>query len=341
MSTIQEAMENPGKLKTKKPPAVKVIDIVVPSIKKVKLTAKKEDIDQTAADIRGYLAEIPIHMADLVGRMREIQSATLEEWLIRTDEFRKLEDEVLSHLNADGGPLLTAARQAYALAMVETLLADKKAVIETIKGGGKSRLPSLIKAGILEPTKEPKYDIVVKVYGDSYKVIGGRDFALKIAETLSDKASKAAKAAHDKYHDAVAGLKAQTTITVVELLARKPGKFFLEVPDVKDEEKFLPGGTILAESDGKAIQVVTAVGHFSRIMEEIKKAATFISIESLSQERLNLVKRLPEDAFRRIRILHAVLRRGLAAEFASQKPTVLAVPKKILVAADVQPATLH
>jgi len=330
MTTIREAMESPGTLKKKKSPAVKVIDITVPSIKKVKLTAKKEEIDQAATDIREYLAGIPEHMNDLVGRVREIHGATIEEWLIRSDELRKLEDEVLSHLNADMGPLLTAARQAYTLAMVSTLPADKKAVVETINGGGKSRLPGLIRAGVLELTKEPKYDITVRVYGETYKVIGGRDFALKIAETLSEKAAKAAKAAHDRYHCAVAELKAQATITVVQLLARKPGKFFLAVPDVKEGEKFLPGGTLIAESDGKAIQVIAAVGHFSRIMEEIRKAVVFISIDSLSQERLNLVKRLPEDTFRRIRILHAVLRRGLAAEFACQKPTVSTRPTEAL-----------
>ncbi|MBU2081961.1 hypothetical protein KKH14_00855 [Patescibacteria group bacterium] len=330
MNSLKDAMDGAGKLKTKKTPtAVKIIDITVPKIKQVRPTAKREEINRVAEDVRQYLATIPGHMADLVGRVREIHGATIEEWLIRSDELRKLEDEVLSHLNADMGPLLTAARQAYALAMVSTLPADKKAVTETIKGGGKSRLPGLIRAGILEPTNEPKYDIVVKVYGDSYKIVGGKDFALQIAEGLSDGASKAAKAAHDRYHNAVAEMKSQATISIVQLLARRPGKFFLNVSDLKDGEKFLPGGTLIAESDGKAIQVVAAVGHFSRIMEEIRKAVVFTSIDSLSQERLNLVKRLPEDTFRRIRILHAILRRGLVAEFAGQKPTVSA-PSKIM-----------
>jgi len=322
---MKEAFDEKKEMKAKKIPAVKAIDITVPKIKQVRATAKREEIDRVAEDVRQYLTTIPEHMADLVGRIREIQSASLEEWLIRAEELRKLEDEVLSHLNADAGPLLTAARQAYALAMVRTLPADKKAVVETIKGGGKSRLPGLIRVGVLEPTKEPKYDIVVKVYGDSYKIVGGREFAIHIAESLSGGASKAAKAAHDHYHGAAAELKAQATISIVELLARKPGKFFLAVPDVKDENKFLPGGVLLAESDGKMIQALKTVGHFSRIMEDIIKTKTFVSIESLNQGRLDLAKRLSEDVFRRIRILHAILRRGLTAEFASQKPATLAI----------------
>lgn len=341
-STMQEAIDGAGKLKAKKVPAVKVIDITVPKIKAVQPTAKREEIDRVAEDVRQYLAGIPEHMAGLVGRIREIQGASPEERLIRSEELKKLEDEALLHLNADKGPLLTAACQAYALAMVATLPVDKKAVAETIKGGGKSRLPGLIRVGILEPIKEPKYDIVVKVYGESYKVIGGREFALKVAETLSNGAAKAAKVAYDRYHGAVAELKTQATITVVELLRRKSGKFFLAVPDLKEGKKFLPGGALLAESDGKTVQVRQAVGHFARIMEEITKAVVFISIESLSQERLNLAKRLPDDAFRRIRILHAVLRRGLTAEFARQKPAVPAtVPVEIFVAANVQSATVH
>ncbi len=342
MKTLKDALENPGTLKTKKIPAVKVIDMTVPKIKQVRPTAKREEINRVAEDVRKYLAEIPAHMTDLVGRIREIQGASLEEWLIRTDEFRKLEDEVLSHLNADAGPLLTAARQAYALAMVQTLPADKKAVAETIKGGGKSRLPGLIRVGVLEPAEEAKkYEVTVRVYGDSYKVVGSKEFGMKIADALSGGAAKAAKAAHDWYHGAVAELKGQATISIVELLARKPGKFFLNVPDLKDGEKFLPGGALLAESDGKMIHTSKAVGHFSRIMEEIRKAVVFISVDSLSQERLNLVKRLPEDTFRRIRILHAILRRGLAAEFASQKPTVSARPAEAFAVADMQSASVH
>ena len=346
MKTLKDALENPGTLKTKKIPAVKAIDISVPKIKQVRATAKREEINRVAEDVRQYLAGIPSHMMDLVGRIREIQGASLEEWLIRSDELRKLEDEVLSHLNADKGPLLTAACQAYALAMVSTLPADKKAVVETIKGGGKSRLPGLIRAGVLEPTKEPKYDIVIKVYGDTYKIVGGREFAIHIAETLSEKAGKAAKAAYDQYHSSVAELKAQATITVVQLLARKPGKFFLKVPDLKEEDKFLPGGVLLAESDGKMIHVSEAVGHFSRVMGEIIKAEAFVSVDSLSQARVGLTKRLPEDAFRRIRIMHAILRRGLAAEFASQKPTAPVRPAEALAVeafavADMQSASVH
>jgi len=341
MDNMKDALENPGTLKTKKPPAVKVIDIKVPSIKKVQVTAKKEEIDRVAEDIRRYLAEIPEHMMNLVGRIREIQEAPYEKWILQADELRKLEDEVLSHLNTEKGSLLTAACQAYARAMVATLPADKRAVIETIKGGEKSRLPGLIKIGILEPTKDPQYDIFVKVYGDSYKVVGGRDFALQIAEKLSDGASCAAKAAHDQYHGIVESLKAQATISVVKLLARKPGKFFLAVPDVKDEDKFLPGGALLAEGDGETVQAVAAIGHFSKVMSEIIEAETFVSVGSLGQERVVLAKRLPEDAFRRIRILHAVLRRGLAAEFARQKPTIPAVSTETRVVADVQSATVH
>jgi len=299
MDNMKDAIEGAGKLKAKKPAAVKTIDISVPKIKQVRPTAKREEINRVAEDVRKYLAEIPSHMMDLVGRIRDIFAASLEEWLIRSDELRKLEDEVLSHLNADPGPLLTAARQAYALAMVSTLPADKKGVAETIKGGGKSRLPGLIRVGVLEPTKEPKYDIVVKVYGDSYKVVGGREFAIHIAEALSNGAAKAAKAAHDQYHSAVAELKTQATISIVELLARKPGKFFLTVPDLKEGEKFLPGGALLAESDGKMIHMSEAVGHFSRVMGEIIKAEGFVSVDSLSRERVELTKRLPEDAFRR------------------------------------------
>ncbi|MFH1392997.1 MAG: hypothetical protein ABIG73_01260 [Patescibacteria group bacterium] len=346
MKGMKEALESPGKLKTKKVPAVKVADITVPQIRWVQATAKKEDITKIAANIDHYLKEISGYMADSVRRIREIQSAPYAEWILQVDELKKLEDEVVSHLTADGGPLLTAARQAYASAMVSTLPIDKKVVLETIKGG-KSRLPGLIRIGVLEPVEEAKkYEVTVRVYGEAYKVIGNKEFGMKIADALSSGAAKAAKAGHDKYHGAVAELKTQATITVVELLRRKPGKFFLNVPDLRDGEKFLPGGALLAESDGEDIWGIQAIGHFSRIMGEIAEAEAFVSIASLSQDRLNLAKRLPEDAFRRIRILHAVIRRGLADEFARQKPTITARPAETLAVeafatADLQSATIQ
>ena len=348
-SSIKDAMEKAGKLKKAgKPPAVKAIDITVTKIKKVQVTAKREEINRVAEDVRQYLAEIPDHMAGLIGRIREIQGASWEEWLIRTEEFKKLEDEVLSHLNADKGPLLTAACQAYALAMVSTLPADKKAVAETIKGGGESRLPGLIRIGVLKPAEETKnYDVTVRVYGDSYKVVGNKEFGMKIADALSDGAAKAAKAGHDKYHNAVAELKTQATISVVQLLSRKPGLLTIDVPDAtisdakaKDGKKFLAGGVLLAKSDGKTIRVVAAVGHFSKVMEKIIKAETFVPIESLGQERVSLAKRVDEEMFYRIIDLHKILRRGLAAGFARQKPTVFVRLAEVPVGHDERPAAM-
>jgi len=264
--------------------------------------------------VRQYLADISGHMMDMVRRVREIWSATIEEFLIRSDELRNLEDEVLAHLNANEGPLLTAACQAYAMAMVSTMPPNKKAVEETIKGGGKSRLPGLIRMGILEPAKEgPGYEIVVRVYGGAFKVNGGnREFSLKIAKGLSMGAERAAKTAYKNFQEEAEELKSRAVISVSELLARKSGPFYMSVSDGKNGERFLPGGVLLGDSDGRAIKIIQAIGHFQKIMNEIAEAGTFISVDSLNHDRLELAKRLPDDKFRQARILHAILRRGVA-----------------------------
>ncbi|MFH1284531.1 MAG: hypothetical protein ABIH78_03005 [Candidatus Peregrinibacteria bacterium] len=122
--------------------------------------------------------------------------------------------------------------------------------------------------------------------------------------------ANAARRAHDLAMDSTLLLLAN--VSVAEMLTRKPGRVFMNVSDTRDGERFLPGGRLLMESNGKAVKVVEAYGNFQRIMTEIAKARVFIPIESLSHERLELAKRLPEDAFRRARILHTVLRRGIA-----------------------------
>ncbi|MEK7578244.1 MAG: hypothetical protein AAB456_00800 [Patescibacteria group bacterium] len=285
----------------------------VPAIRKIRaIAAEQEMIDKAVKEAQQYIAAIPDHMTGLVARIRGIQAASVEERAIRSSEFKSLEDEVLTHLGTGGELLSGAARQAYAMAMVSTLPADKRLVAETIRSNGSSRLPGLIDLKILEPAGEAKNAVTVKVYGDTYKANGGWEFAKKLVEALSIGATRAAKAAHDLYHSEVKTLKAQATVSVAEMLRRKSGPFCADVPDVKDGEKFLPGGVLLAASDGKMIRVIKAIGHFQRIMTEIAEAGTSIPIESLYCERLELAKRLSDDKFRHARILHAVLRRGVA-----------------------------
>jgi len=314
---MKEAFENAGVLKTKTVAKAKQIslapnDVRIPTINKVKETV-------AVAEKRQYIVDIPYHIRGLVNRIRHIQMASLEEQAICSSELKALEDEVLAHLNSGDELLKSAACQAYAIAMVETLPPNKRLVMETIKSNG-NRLPGLLGLKILEPVGDAKNVFTVKIYGDTYKVGGSRDFAAKLAENLSAGAAHAAKIAYEFYHSEVEGLKAQATISVAELLVKKPGRVFMTVSDVKDGSRFLPGGALLAESDGRTVEVVKTVGHFARIMSEIAEAGMFVSIESLSHERPELAKRLPEDAFRRVRILHAVLRRGIAAE--TQKKNV-------------------
>lgn len=306
---MKEAFGNAGVLKTK---TKKVLpapnDVRIPTIHKVKETA-------AVAEKRQYIVDVPDHMAGLVARIRGIRGASVEEQDIRSKELKQLEDEVLAHLNSEEELLASVARQNYALAMVSTLPNDKRVVMDTIKGNENSRLPGLLELKVLElvADESPKGAMTtIKVYGKTYKVNGGRDFATKLIEALSTGAACAAKAAHEFYHGEVAAFKTKATVSVAEMRERIPGRFFLDVPDLKEDGgKFLPGGALLAESDGRMIKVVQACGHFQRIITEIAEAGAFVPIESLSRERLELTKRLSEDAFRRVRILHAVLRRGI------------------------------
>lgn len=313
MTQIEEAMEKsknkPGDSKPKQQATNMILR--VPGIHKIATTAEKQEvINKAVADVRQYVADIGGHMLDLATRIRGIQTTSPEERAICAKELKALEDEALAHLNSEEELLAGAARQAYALAMVATLPADKRLVAETIKGGKNSRLPGLLELKLLD---QANVNADLKIFGDSFRVIGNREFTQKITNGLSEGASRAAKAARDLYHSEVANLKSQATISVAEVLERKIGSFFLAVPDVKDELKFLPGGSLLAKSDGRAIKVVKACGHFQRVMSEIAEAETFVPVDSLSNGRLELTKRLSDDKFRQTRILHAVLRRGIAA----------------------------
>ncbi len=307
MTQIEEAME---RMKGAKAKQETNIILHVPGIHKIATTAEKQEIIQKAvADVRKYVADIGGHMLGLVTRIRGIQTASPEVRAIYSKEFRALEEEVLAHINSDEELLASAARRAYALAMVATLPVDKRLVVETIKGSKSSRLPGLIEIKMLDPVS---VNADLKIFGDSFRVIGNREFTQKITNGLFEGASRAAKAAHDLYHSEVANLKSRATITVAEMLEGKIGSFFLAIPDVKDEFKFLPGGSLLAESDGRAIKVAKVCGHFQRVMTEIAEAGTFVSVDSLGRGRLELAKRLSDDKFKQARILHAVLRRGIA-----------------------------
>ena len=323
MSAMKEAFE---KADSKVQKVVKNANLFlrVPTIKKVETIAVEQKvIDKAVANARQYLADIPDHMTGLVARIRGIRSASPEERAICSSELKNLEDEVMVHLDSEDELLGGAARQAYALAMVSTLPPDKRVVMETIKGNSNSHLPGLLGLKILEPVGDAKNVFTVKVYGDTYKVGGSRDFATKLAENLSAGAAHAAKAAHEFYHGEVEGLKAQATVSVAEMMARKYGCFFLDVPDLKDGGRFLPGGALLAESDGRVIRVLQACGHFQKIILEIAESGVFVPINSLNQKWLELEKRPSEEKLRLARILHAVLRRGIVHCFQPQLKLVV------------------
>ncbi len=315
MTAMKEAFGNAGTLKTKaKQVSPAPDDVRIPTIRSIKETV-------AVAEKRQYIADIPAHIGALVNRIRLIQMASPEERAIRSKELKDLEDEVLAHLNSDDELLKSAARQAYAMAMVSTLPPDKRLVAETISNSNRSsRLPGLLEIKILEQVTDTEAKtnggtVTIKVYGDTYKVGGSWDFAAKLAENLSIRAANAAKAAHEFYHGEVGALKAQTTISVADSVAetqdRKSGRFFLSISDAKSGDRFLPGGALLAESNGEEIKVLQARGHFRRIMTEIAEAKAFVSVDSLNRERFE-GGGLSDEKFRLCRILHAVLRRGIA-----------------------------
>ncbi len=122
--------------------------------------------------------------------------------------------------------------------------------------------------------------------------------------------ANAARRAHDLAVDSTLSFLAN--ISVAEMLTRKPGRVFMNISDTRDGKRFLPGGRLLVESDGKVVKVVEAYGNFQRIITEIAEAKTFVLVETLSRERFGDSGRIPEEKFRLCRILHAVLRRGVA-----------------------------
>ncbi|MCX6813343.1 MAG: hypothetical protein NTV77_02605 [Candidatus Azambacteria bacterium] len=117
----------------------------------------------------------------------------------------------------------------------------------------------------------------------------------------------AAKKAHE-----IANMRALANISVAEISANKQGKTFLVISDLDNGRKFLPGGVLLAESDGKAVRTVKAVGGFQKIMEEIIESRVFIPVWALNSRYFDKPANMAEEKFRLARILHAILRQGIA-----------------------------
>ena len=324
MGTLQDELKKNGK---------KVENVVnnplnlrIPTIKKVEVTAEQDAIDKAVAGARQYIADIPGHMAGLVSRIQAIQGTSSEERAIRSKELKDLEEEVLAHLGAEDKLLGEAARQAYVMATIATLLPDEQAILAAIDGN--SRLPGLLALGVLSGADDKKNTNIVKVFGKIYAVNSNK--ATEIVHKIR-------KVVGEAYGNKIAEIKAKATISVAELLAGKSGRVFINAPDEKINDRFLPGGVLLVQSDGKVIRVVEFLGHFQQLMPEITEAGTFFPVDSLNRERLELAKRLSDDKFRKARILHAVLRRGVATELACQKPSAPVDSKSELAQ---MPATL-
>ena len=246
--------------------AAKGLILRIPTIKKVETTAEKQEvIDRAVQEVRNYLTVIPSHMGDLVNRIYGIRGASPEERAVRADEFKELETEVLAHLNSTEEFLRDAAHQAYAMAMISTAPPNKWLVIEVIEGGEFSRLPGLTELKMLEPADvEVENTVTIKIYGKIFRVNGRWEFANKLAEAITAVAARVAKKEASDIKEEIKRLKEAATMTVTDLLAEKPGRVFTIVPDVRSDDRFLIGGALLVESDGKNVKVLQAAGNFQR-----------------------------------------------------------------------------
>lgn len=299
MKTLQEGLEKNGNKigKIVNSP----LNLRIPTIKKVEVTAEQKVIDEVVVAARQYIAEISEHMAGLVSRVNAILVASSEERAIRARELKELEEEILAHLGAEDKLLGEAAKQAYVMAVTATLRSDERAILAVINGD--AHLPGLLKIGALsEMVDDRKVATTVKVFGKTYAVNGGR---------AQEIAGKLRKLVGEAYGNKIEAIKAKATISVAELLAGKSGHAFINAPDGKDGDRFLPGGVLLVQSDGKTVRVLEFLGHFQKIMAEIFEEKTFLLVKSLSEEHLFLGEKMPENTRRHVKILHSILRRGI------------------------------
>lgn len=279
------------------------LNLRIPAISKVEVTAEQAAIDKAVAAARGYIAEIPGHMGGLVSRVQAIWIAPPEERAIRAKELKELEEEILAHLGAEDKLLGEAAKQAYVMAFLATLPANKEAILAVIRRD--AHLPGLLKLGVLREVDgaDKNSMVTVKVFGKPYMVTGGR---------VAEIAGKIRKIAGEAYGHEIEKIRSRADISIGELLAGKSGLVFISSPDGKSPERFLAGGNLLVKTDGREIRVVEFLGHFQKIMTEIKQTNIAIPIRSLSRDRLELAKRLPHNKFRLACIFHDILRRGVA-----------------------------
>lgn len=315
---MHDALNRKGQgVKTNYPSVIKgkvqILNLRIPMIRRVETTAEKREVlDKAVAEVRQYIAAIPDHMSDLVARVETINGVSHEERAIRANEFKELESEVLTHLNSEEEILRSAARWAYAKALVANAKPSRWNVLAVLKGRKLSELPGLINLGIAaEVVGEPeKNKASAKIYGATYIFNGRRDEASALAESLKDLATRSAAIAREYWGGVVDGIEDQATEkNPLQLREDVAGRFAISVPDDKSGEKVLLGGILLVESDGKNVKILQAAGHFQRIMEEIRDAGTFVAVSSLSEDRLPFIP--DKELFWRVRILHAVLRRGL------------------------------
>lgn len=318
VSSVEQAMKDALEKKSVKAAQqvakAAVLIMRIPTIRRMETTAVKQEIvDKAVEQVRDYLSAINDHMSDLVARMEVINNASREERAVRGSELKELEAEVLTHLNGEEEMLRSAARWAYAKALVANAKPTPWSVLAVIGGRKLSELPGLIKLGMVsEVMGEPERNKVsATVYGATYVFNGRRDEASALAEALIGLATRAAASARE-YWDGIRDeiLKQATVEDPLQLREEGAvGRFAIPVPDDKFGNKVLLGGILLVESDGKNVKVLQAAGHIKRVMEEIRDADTFVSVSSLSEDRLPFIP--DKELFRRVEILHAVLRRGL------------------------------
>ena len=306
MKTMQEQLSSP-----------EVQAIIEEEVAPVMRTVEKTP-DQVVEKKQTYIANISEYMTELVARVRVIRSSSSEVKQIRFKEEQEIVAEILRHLGYKDDLLRNRAVHAYADAIIATLPSEPKMSDIRRVVDGESDLPGLLKIKLAAETDKKSESPTLKFEGRRIQFNGGQ--AAKRAYEMRTALKKAQEVK-------VAEIRTRGRITREELLTGKSGLVFIDVPNAvvpdgnsESGKKHLNGGALLVVTNGKVVRLAEFVGSFENIMTKILEAEVFIPVRQLFLERLALPELSPEKYYL-CKTFHEILRRGLAAEFASQKST--------------------
>lgn len=306
----------------------------VPTIPKVATSVVTElEQNERRQAFENFQAEARPAIGDYIGRLRTIDAMPRDEQELYRDDATALRTAVVEMLGYPE-PYRSVVVLAYADAVVQTCPERRGQVTESLE--------RLVNVGLIETVLEAKSNKrnSFRIYGTDYSLtpqFAKNEEAQGVVKHLKDLVTRQVAAAKERIQGEQATLEAAVgldRLTVEQILAGEIGDGLIRIPDgARPDGSKLFGGTVHVRTEiqeGQVrISILEGIAGVQRIARDLNERGRWLGVWQLTQERVNSGS---GEVLSDLRVMHAILRRGVLAVLDKAKREADEAERQVAVA---------